>query len=467
MTATIDAEYRKKRRIRLLIFLLCVFALISAWALVQPYNVSPDEDLRYKIVQYLVKHGTLPNGFDAEIRSELWGVSYGFYPILGYMIMAIPAKIVSLFTSDFQAVLIAARLVNAAFGTGMAFFVFRIGELLMDDNERRLFCCLVCFLPGILFLHSYVNTDSLALFSTAWIIYAWARSIKEGWTVPVCLHLAIGVGLCALSYYNAYGAILCSILFFHLSILLCQEKRDWSLYRKRLLLIVAVVLLIAGWWFVRNAILYEGDFFGRNAATQCGMLYGLDEYKLGTRLTPEKMGMTIPEMLFGPAAVCNWLVTVAVSFVGTFGYMEVFMPYGWTCAYFVLFLIGFIGCVCLIPKLLALWDKDQKMPEEPGKPPRRVWKAEGVFHWMLLGCIFIPIYLLIQYSYYSDYQVQGRYLMPAAIPFFFFIAKGILFLAGKIFKTEKSRKIFTWILCGALIASSIGVYLLVFLPQYC
>ena len=86
----------KKRKIQIAVFLISVFVFLSAWGIVQPLNASPDEEMRYQVVQFIVKHGTIPDGRDPEIRNELWGISYAYSPILAYMIMAIPAKILGI-----------------------------------------------------------------------------------------------------------------------------------------------------------------------------------------------------------------------------------------------------------------------------------------------------------------------------------------------------------------------------------
>ena len=34
------------------------------------------------------------------------------------------------------------------------------------------------------------------------------------------------------------------------------------------LVVMAVVAVLAGWWFIRNAILYDGDFIGRSTCAK-------------------------------------------------------------------------------------------------------------------------------------------------------------------------------------------------------
>ena len=73
-----------------------------------------------------------------------------------------------------------------------------------------------------------------------------------------------------------YGWILCSFLFFCLTVLLCREepvKQRIAFLFRRGIVIAAVTLVLCGWWFVRNAILYDGDFIGRKACAECAEKY--------------------------------------------------------------------------------------------------------------------------------------------------------------------------------------------------
>ncbi len=42
---------------------------------------------------------------------------------------------------------------------------------------------------------------------------------------------------------------------------------------KRGLLITAVVAVLAGWWFVRNYIIYDGDFLARKTMHEYAIKY--------------------------------------------------------------------------------------------------------------------------------------------------------------------------------------------------
>ena len=106
---------------------------------------------------------------------------------------------------------------------------------------------LICFLPGTIFFNSYVNMDALGLCASSWIVLCWCKAVKNDWSVKLCVELGAAISLCALSYFNAYGYILCSILFFCATILLCGRKK-WDVKRmiQLGLVVTAVVIVLAG-----------------------------------------------------------------------------------------------------------------------------------------------------------------------------------------------------------------------------
>lgn len=455
----LSKDDKKKRRLCLFVFLTAIFVFIMMWACIQPLNASPDESMRYDIVNFIINHGCLPDGRDPEIRNEIWGISYAYYPILSYMIMAVPAKIVSFFTTDVMAVVIAARVVNAVFGTVTAYITFRISEMLFKGKAGYLFTVLVTLLPGVIFVQSYVNNDAMALLSTAWITYVWIRSVKEGWTKGLCIHLSFAIAMCALSYYNAYGFILCSIIFFFTTIVIGNDVPDKTKYVvSRTMLIVILVLALAGWWFVRNYILY-GDFTGWNITTQYAEMYAIDGFKPSQRDNLAENGVSV----FGLLKLHNpgeypWVIRVIVSFVGVFGFLNIFMPMKLTMVYLIIFLAGTIGFFISAVRLFRIREK-----KEDGN---KCFSKMAMFNWCMLLVIVITIAFLIYYNLYSDLQAQGRYLIPMVIPFMYFVTCGIQRLLDIFIKNEKIKDIVYYTLCIVIIIATILSYALTFYPAY-
>ena len=89
-----------------------VFVLMLAWSFTSTEPGGPDEVMRYDVAQYLYAHpGQLPHGADAAIRDKIWGISYGFYPILSYMVSAVFMWIAGIFSTSEAVLLHAARCV--------------------------------------------------------------------------------------------------------------------------------------------------------------------------------------------------------------------------------------------------------------------------------------------------------------------------------------------------------------------
>ena len=144
-----------------------------------------------------------------------YGGSYAFQPMLTYILDGYLLRAVRVFTERFDVLLVTARLINVAFGMAAAFFTRRLSRLLFPEKMTQwLFSCLVVFLPQSIFLHTYINTDSCALFSVILMFAAVLEGMKNGFTRSTCIQTAVGVILCALSYYNAYGAVLVTVVLF-------------------------------------------------------------------------------------------------------------------------------------------------------------------------------------------------------------------------------------------------------------
>jgi len=443
-------------------FCVVVFALLLVWTGVQPLHSSPDELMRYDVIEYLFKHGTLPHGGEEEIRYGVWGISYAFHPYLSSIFSAIFMRITSIFTTNARALLLAARMVNISLGAGTTFLSLRIGKRLFSDGAKWLFAALVAFLPGAFFLFTYLNNDALAIFSTAVMILMWVRGMQDEWSLKTCVGLATGLSLCALSYYNAYGVALCSIIFFVTTILMGREKKfEWKFLLSRGAMITGIVLVLAGWWFIRAYIIYDGDFLGLNISDSYAQLYAIDELKPSNRQTMQMMGNSVKDMLVytAPGWRHNWVVTVGTSFIGMFGWMEIDMPFTLTKVYVAFMGVGLIGVLVGIKKgFFTLYEATAKQV--------KVWCKETIFRWCLVIAMVIPCVLLVFYSYTSDLQAQGRYIMSALIPLMYFVTWGYQTLLKRFVKDSKIREIFYLGTAALLLMGLLYTTFAVYLPWY-
>lgn len=441
-------KWSKEKSITLMYFLIYLVVVLSI-ALHQPlYDTfpylsnPPDEHSRYRVPLYICNHGTLPTGFEEELFSGECKWTYGFYTLLPYMVQGYAMRLVNLFTDSELILLYTARFVNVALGLVMAYIVLLLGKkLFQDDRVRWLFCFLVMFLPQSLFLHSYVNPDSMCLLSTALMLYGLIRGYEDGFSVKSCAFLTIGVVLCALSYYNAYGYIpVCALLF--VAYFLKKEdgkwKYDWRNFLKKGIPICVAVLLCISWSFIRNFILYDGDIIGLKTMGEFIKSNGI------IRETPQSQGKSLYSMLFET----NFFHDLYLSFVASYGSVSIRAKSGIYWFYRIVFALGIFG---------VIFCKDKNKSIKDG----------GIlFHAGMAASILIPFIILIRFAYTVDYQAQGRYIIPGLIPFMYYVTHGLEKLPLWRKSPEKWKNVFWVAVMAGIVGSLLIMVYVTAMPVY-
>jgi len=488
-------SFVREHRLELL-FIAMMGCLLFFLAWVLPFNGGPDEAARYLVPKYIYKHGTLPHGGDPEIRMKIWGISYAFHPILPYIIGGYLMKAVGLFNSSDHALLMAARFVNILIGMGFYWYVLQISRVLFKRNVFRVyFVALLALLPQLLYLFVYVNTDGIALFSTAMILYYWLVGLERRWDRGSCTGLAIGVSCCALSYFNAYGFALFSVILFAGSLIVFYGRRGVKecirIILQRGIFITAIVFLLSGWWFIRCAVLYDGDFLGLNAPNYYAEKYADEEYKPSVKKSVQEQGVPLDEMLRNEAdGGMEWKITTYRSTIGFFGFFEYPLGLDIYEIHKRLFRLGVLG-VLLYPLLAVLWYMKRGVcrlavkrgwrrrwgqPSACGSvlakpamtvPGIKLHPANFCLLQFSLGCcMIIPIFLSLYYSYTDDFQPQGRYIMTMIIPVMYFTAAGTERLMTLCFRKWFVRLLMVPILY-AVLHVFLAAFISVYLPSYC
>jgi len=406
-----------KKRWKLAAYLAGYMILVIALAATQPMigdNSPPDEENRYLISQYIYTHGALPTGLEEEVRIPGYGFSYMLYNAFPYIVMGLAMQATGIFTSDPAALLLTARMVNVLAGLAMAYAVYRLGSLLFKkERDQWLFRLAVTFQPMNLYVHSYVNTDSFCMLSTALIVCALVKLYRDGPGVRACLVLAAGVIICALSYYSAYGYILAAMILFIL--LFVRQKQegpgrfDGKGFLKYGCLTAGLVLAGIAWWFVRQGTVLQGDFLGLQTRDEMTAVYGIEAVqKVNTfegqgysffGMIREMISRSLPQKMAG-------------TLIAAYGSPMKVRPGVW---FYILYLLiwgaGAVSC-------LAAWIRMRVRKEKRG------WKWHA-FHICMIFCIMLPLVLFLKYCYTFDYQEQGRYLLPALVPAVMYVAGGI------------------------------------------
>lgn len=418
------SQSHKKERIIEFAVGVFLFTVLFVWGMVQPIIWQPDERCRYVIPYYIMMNGKLPNGTLRELIIGSYGISYAFFPGLPYLVMAPFMKITSLFTESSYAILMTARVVNMLAGVVTYLFVLKTSKKLFENRLTGWFFTLTAtFWPQVLFIFTYVNCDAFAYMSCAIMVYALVSGLKEGWTPKNYITLAVGVSICALSYYNAYGMILGSVITFVVSFFYQKKNENGqmvSVNKGKMgfafkdcmrigFTIVGIVLVLAGWWFIRNAVLY-GDFLGFEANRRSAEIYAIDTYKPSMKVTLQNSGNPIWCLLFNE----DYMFTLKQSFFARFGNMHIWAP--------VYILRGFK--FILFGGILGLLLPNKQKAFTGAK---RVGFALGMF--VAAVAAFVLTYW---YSYANDYQPQGRYLLPGLIPLLCLTFMGIQNITGRV-----------------------------------
>lgn len=439
-----------------IVFILYIFILCTTLALTMRYNGAPDEAMKYDVCRYLYMNRTLPHGGDPAIREVNWGISYAFTPILSYIFATIFMIITAQFTSNGTLIFISTRFVSIIFMCAYALMNIKIAEKLFKGVYRWVYVAFVTLLPEVVFLGSYLNNDAFALFSTSVIVYAWILGIESNWNWKSCIILALGIGACALSYYNAYGFILCSIIFYFVSNFI--KKIDIKVFLKKGCTIALIAFIIAGWWFVRNFFIYDGDIFGLSTSKVYAETYAIDWLKPSNRATPNNLKTPLRVMLFE----IGWVKTTINSFIGVFGNMIIYMKPIFYKIYKAIFITGLGSAILnVIVKLINnIIKKIKHTNKELTKEEKTIVKEKALFNIIMIICIIIPIALSMYNSYFSDYQPQGRYIMPMIIPFMYFVVIGIQKIFDTVFdkflKKETIKNVILWI--GIIAWSIVPIY---------
>lgn len=445
-------KYQRYLEISYVILCGCFFFV---WSITKDLNYGPDELMRYQIPEYIFKNGSLPNGNAIDLRNELWGFSYAYYPnFIGPIFSALFMNIVSLFTMDEFTLIVAARFTSVLSGTFSVLFLMKTCRRLFSDETKWMVTILFSMIPQFVFLTSYVNNDIICICGSAIICYAWVCGLQVGWNYKNAFTLSIGIIIATLSYYNSYGWILCSIFLFILSYMLQKGKKDYKAMFRIGCFIAIVVAAVAAVFFIRNAILYQGDFLGMRSLNASSEKYAVDWLKPSNRNIAANKGMSLFEMLCSKEWTgYSWGYLTLKSFIGVFGYMSVFLPEWIYTSYYFLFIVcftGFLGQVimCGIEGTKFHVENSQKMI---------------LFYGAIVVSFCIPIGLSLYYSFAVDYQAQGRYCYPMVIALAIILGTGIEWYFSKM-KLLYSKILSTIISC-AFIAITILVFVKYYLPS--
>lgn len=404
-----------------------IFVLLGlAYSVVNPLHEATDELRHYRFVRYIVTNRALP------VQGETGCSEQGHHPPLFYALGAIATAWIDtgrdvcytppanpfwayrywevgrdnknqyLHGPDeafpWRGEALAAHIVralNVLIGAAVVWLTWAIGRSIWPTRPSLALgaTAFVAFNPMFLFMAGAINNDVIAAFSGAAITLACVRLWRDDGGLSTRWGVILGVlyGLALMSKFNLLAV---AVLIEAAVTLVAWQKKQWRLWWRVNGLIAALTLLIAGWWFVRNQILY-GEPTGFERVTELW----------GARNPAESFGTAVFELPYA------W-----TSLWGRFGYGQIPLPQPIYSSLWVVTIIAFLGLLLPLAR--------RQLAE---------LRVSGVPLFLLLLNVALFFTVLFNYLLVSPAGPMGRFFFPAlpslAILIFYGLSQWIALLS--------------------------------------
>lgn len=424
------------RRDRSILFILVAYLVLSlAYSVINPLHEATDELRHYRFVRYLVENRRLPIQGEEACRSQ------SHHPPLFYVLGAVATAWVQadhplcytptsnpfwayrygdvgvdnktqyLHGADeafpWRGDALAAHIVrglNVLIGSVVVWLTWATGRVLWPDHPWLAWgaAAFLAFNPMFLYMAGAINNDIIAACSGAAITYAGVCLLHDpaGLSRKWGIWLGLALGFALMSKFNMAAAAL-----------LIEAAVSWVAWRNKQghlwlevnLLIVGVTFLAAGWWFMRNYLVY-GDPTGFQEVT-------------------ELWGMRNPVESFG-VAWSEWS-SVWSSLWGRFGFGQIPLP---QIVYDVLWVITLFAAAGLLIELIPFWLLGTHPPRHEAPRTLALSASEGTHHISLLYLVLtILLFAAVVFAYMlvSPAGSMGRFFFPGLPAFTLLLMFGL------------------------------------------
>ena len=266
--------------------------------------------------------------------------------------------------------------------------------------------------PGRLMIVSAITNDSLAEALCLLTFVLCVAALQQGYSRRRMLALGLALALAMLAKSTSMAMVPVVLLALVMRFGSRQAQERDPLATRHLLLSLAIigacVALVAGWWFVRNQVLY-GDPLAAQAFER---LFSRD------RATPAYF---LERGVSGTAYYLMVAINTALSFWGVYGQANVYNPGWYYVLGFAVWAAGLVGWV---------WRRGETAERQagPGRPlqkahgakvrgqvelpaPEPNWRQQAwALTWILLALV-VALFLRFNVAFY---QAQARYLFAAS-----------------------------------------------------
>ncbi|MFZ4509143.1 MAG: ArnT family glycosyltransferase [Fimbriimonas sp.] len=297
------------------------------------------------------------------------------------------------------------RWLNLVFGGLTVLGVFMLATWVYTKPEIAVTAAAIAaLLPMNAALSGAISNDPLLITLCTWSLALLAKFLKSGGTWEPWV-AAVLVGLALLTKTTALALV--PVLIYACA--MAKSKQRMTTLAGCLVLALA----IPSWWWVRNTQLY-GDPFALKAFNDAFQGSAQKAFFISEIIPRTSPGQN-PELVYWTQWVLWW---TARSFVGVFGYMDIWLtdsgsPTGYSGLYMVILGVLGVGAVAFLP---AAFDNEHKKTGDA----------------TLIQVAFTLLIVLLFVRFNTTYfQAQARYLLPALGPIAVGIALGWAHLLKK------------------------------------
>lgn len=422
----------KTNKIYLNLIIIYYIIFASLFVFINPVFEAPDEDLHIQYINYVSVYKNLPDQYEGQIFKEKFvgqGHQHPFYYIFTGTVNA-------LFNPDNKLIVNSApnnllysennkitryphynhiidnefpertdkyffyffRFLSVFFGALNLYFIYKISQFVFPDSAWSLFPVLfVATLPQFLFISSAVNNDNLANLLSAVCIFFLFKIVNDNFYCRNYLYLGIFIGIGILTKKTLLFLVPVVILLFIWIIL--RNRKSKTALLKYFSYTFIITLLLSSALFIRNYMVY-GEF-------------------LGSQMEINTMPQFVEKKsLFSYYFINPFAKELFHSFVGVFGWMNVFLPDIFYKVYIFIFILAVGGVVLFIKN-----NNDRKP----------YFYLSSV---VILSCLAGVVYFNLIFT-----QYQGRYMFPALSAIALVFAIGLFSLLVQI-KVNLIKQIF-------------------------
>ena len=328
-------------------FILILFSILTIFvSIIVPPFEAPDEPAHLQYINFLATNLKLPNQYEHFIGEE------GHQPPLYYLLLSFLIKTIDsnnriniktieshyFSIKDLSEFIVingynkelfnfhVIRIAQIIFAVITIIVLYKLLLLLTEGNTyiANIGTLFAATLPQFIFISAMINNDNLAnMLATISIFYIF-KIFKKPYELKYYIFFSISIG----SYIITKVSYLFLIPPFTLLILILLLKhQNKARIIKNILISGILILLISGWWLIYNKHIY-GDFFSLQVQIRT-LPFLLDEKSI---FSPYFLDGSFSKILFH-------------SFVGIFGWMNIWTPSWIKNVYFCLVLVSLVSYI--------------------------------------------------------------------------------------------------------------------------